>query len=359
LAVVEVAAAALPLCSYHPPVTDLSNLEVSATYQYHEDPYGVSDRDVNAGQLSFAYTRLVDHPAYGFSGSVKNDMSLSTFNPPSYLLTGNARLRRYVAPDDVAFVFGGATGKVASPYEGAGISAEFGFGYGRFIDVTALAKAMRIDADLFLRKSISKHLDQATLKKIADVIADRESYKLLANLLRVLQDYVQQTGLTKLGGLDALDLFQMKDIVEDDQFQRYCGATITVGFTDELVSALGAPFGLLATGGVNFALAPSAEEQILARGGFSAGPDALRNHRLELSASYGRVIRDTIRISGSYSFSREIWDGSPTDICNLSVNTVLSLSADAQLSVGMRLGYETGFQDWSKDFNVLLSMDLL
>ena len=359
LAVVEVAAVALPLCNYRPPVTDLSNLGVSGTYQYHEDPYGVSDRDVNAGQLSFSYTRILDHPSYGFSGSVKNDMSLSAFNPPSYLLTGNGRIRRYVAPDDVAFVFGGGTGKVASPYEAVGISAEFGFGYGRFIDVTPLAKAMRIDADLFTRKSISKHLDQAALRKIADVIADRGSYKALADLLRILQDYVQQTGLVKLGGLDALDLFQMKDIVEDAQFERYCGGTMTLGFTNELVNALGEPLGLFVTAGMSFAVAASPEEQVLARGAVSASPNAVRDHRLELTASYERVVLDMITISGSCSFSHEVRDGSPTDISNLSGTMVLSLSAKTHLSVGMRLAYETGFRDWSKDISVLLSMDLL
>jgi len=359
LCLIRLTIVALPLCDYRSPQTDLSNLGVSFSYNYHNDPYGVSDQDRNFGQLEVDYSRLFDAPDFGFGVSVKNDMTISVLRLSSYLITAEGDLKRYVAPDAAHFGFAGISGKSAASYDAIRLAASLGIGYGRFADITPLAKAMNIDDYLINRKSITKHLDDLDLEAIAFEIDSIDTYDSFADLLTVVQEIIEESGLAKTGGLDALDIYEIGRIIADDDHPRYCGGDAKVGLEYELVDPFGGPSELLATAAFNYALATTPQAQFLAQGAVSGSSDILHTHQIEIRLGCDYVLTDTVSLASSYSFVRETWDGVYTDIHTVSLEAELTPIETAQVSFGLELSHEPYFLEWSTDFTLLISMDLL
>lgn len=350
---------AMPLCDYRSPRTDLSDLGMSFSYHYYNDPYGLSGQDINAGQLKIGYTHLFDSPDFGYDLSVKNDMTISVLSLSSFLAIAEGNFKRYFSPEAPYFGFAGTSGKSASSYQTIGLSVNLGVGYGRFTDVTPLAKAIKIDSYLVRKKSISNHLDDADLATIAYEIDSVATYESLADLLGVIQEFIEGTGLAKAGGLDALDIYEMTRIIEDDSYVRYCGGDVKVGLGYEILDPLGGPNDLLARAAFNYAFTTTPQAQFLAQGTLSGSYDILRTHRLEITLGYDYLITDMASLYSSYSLSREMWDGVPTDIHYLSLDLVLTPVENARVTLGMRFRHEPYFLEWCKDITLMIGMDLL
>lgn len=358
LCLIRLTVLALPLCDYRSPQTDLSNLGVSFSYNYHNDPYGVSDQDRNFGQLKVDYSRLFDAPDFGFAVTVRNDMTISVLRLSSYLITAEGDLKRYVAPDAAYFGFAGISGKSAASYDTIRLAVSVGVGYGRFADITPLAKAMNIDDYLLNRKSITKHLDDLDLEAIAFEIDSIDTYASFADLLTVVQEIIEESGLAKTGGLDALDIYEMGRIIADDDHPRYCGGDAKVGLEYELVDPFGGPSELLATAAFNYALATTPQAQFLAQGAVSGSSDILHTHQIEIGLGCDYVLTDTASLASSYSFVRETWDGVHTDIHTVSLKAELTPIETAQVALGLELSHKPYFLEWSTDFTLLIGMDL-
>jgi hypothetical protein len=359
LFLLQASAAAFPLCDYRSPRTDLTDLGMSFSYRYQNDPYGLSERDVNEGQLKVNYRRLFDSPDFGFDLEVKNDMTISLLGLSSFLATAEGNFKRYFSPDAPYFGFAGLTGKSASSYVTIGISVALGVGYGRFVNATPLAKAIKIDAHLVAQHSISENLSRADLESIAYEIDNVATYASLAELLAALQEIIEGSGLTKMGGLDALDLSQMGELVEDNSYSRYCGGDLKLGLGYEVLDPMGAPNDLLATIAFDYAFTTTPEVQFLTRGSLSGSYDILHTYRLEVTASYDYLITDFVSLLASYTFSREMWDGAPTDLHQFSLDLVLTPVAGSRVSLGIRLEHLPYYLEWKKDITLLMSIDLL
>ena len=161
------AAQAVPLCDYRSPLTDLSNLVMSFSYEYVNDPYGAKERDVNAGRFVVDYKRLYDTAEYGFDVGVANQLDISLLDVSSYSTVADGNYKRYLTSDGDAFAFAGASVRSSSSYSSLGVSVDLGLGLGRFNDVTPLAIATRIDEDLVRRGRLTDHLRAADLLGVA------------------------------------------------------------------------------------------------------------------------------------------------------------------------------------------------
>lgn len=350
---------AVPLCNYRSPRTNLSDLEISFSYNYHNDPYGLSDRDRNFGQLKVDFTRLYDSPEFGFDASIKNDMTISVLRLSTYLITADGNFKRYFASDTPYFGFAGISGKSASAYEMIRLAVSFGIGYGRFTDVTPLAKAMKIDDYLVEHKSISKRLDDLDVEAIAIEIDSIDTYDSLADLLGVVQEIIEGSGLTKAGGLDALDIYEIGRIIADDDHPRYCGGDVKLGVGYEIIDPFGGPSDFLATAAFNYAFTTTPQAQFLAQGSFLGSYEILQTHQISLALSCDYVLTDIISLFSSYSFSRETWDGVPTDTHTISLELELTPIETARVALGMHFAHEPYYLEWSMDVTLLISMDLL
>jgi hypothetical protein len=354
-----VVAAAIPLCDYSSPRTDLSDLTVDFAYHYHNDPYGLSERDIDEGQLQIDYTHHFDSPDFGFDAAVKNDMKISTSALSAFLVTAEGDLKRYFTADAPYFGFAGASAKSASSYETIGLFVKLGVGYGRFIDVTPLAKAMKIDAYLLGKGSISDHLEGIDLQAIAHEIDNIDTYDSLSDLLKVLGQIIEGSGFVKEGGLDALDAYEMAQIIEDNRHTRYCGGSVNMWIGYEILDPMKGPHDILATASFNYAFTTTPQAQLLVKGNFSGAYEILRTNQIDVTACYDYVISDRLSLSLVYSFSRETWDGIPTDKHSLAFDILLTPVEGAQVSLGARFGHEPYFLEWSQDITFQIGMKLL
>ncbi|MFC2078585.1 hypothetical protein ACFLSZ_01240 [Candidatus Bipolaricaulota bacterium] len=351
--------AAIPLCDYRSPKTDLSDLTLNFSYQYHNDPYGLEARDVVQGQFGVDYVRLFDIPEYGFDISFENGMAITAEDVSTYTITADGNYKRYFSAENDPFAYAGASLRSSSSFQKLGVSFNLGVGTGRFTDVTPLAKATRINDYLMDRGSLTDHLHAVDLQILALEIGSAASYESLAALLAVIQEVIESSGLARLGGLDALDISEITRFIQEEGFSRYCGWDLKIGLGYELLDPSGGQNDLLFSGAFDYALATTPKAQFLVQGSFSGPPDIFMSNRVDITGSYDYFISNFLSANATYDFSRETWVGEPTDTHRMSLEFVLSPVDTANVVAGLFLEYRPYFLEWSVDIQLSIQMDLL
>jgi len=352
-------ASAMPLCDYRSPRTDLSDLGMSFSYHYRNDPYALVARDVNTGALKLDYNRLFDSPDFGFDASAKADVTVSLPDAFSAETTADGNFKLYFAPSSPFFGFAGASERTSSSYEQIGLSARVGLGYGRFADVTPLAKAMKIDAVLVERSSLAGPSHPKDVEAMAYEIDSYGTYASLADLLDVLAEILDSAGETKAGGLDALDLYEMGRIVEDTTYSRYCGGEIKLGLAYELLDPMRGPNDLLATLDFAYAFTTTPRAQVLVQGKLSGSYDILNTYQLGVDLTYDYLLSDELGFKSSYSFAREMWEGEPTDAHRVSISVTFTPTEAARLSLEAGLERLPDYLEWKAEVTLQIGVDLL
>jgi hypothetical protein len=350
---------AIPLCDYRSPRTDFTSLGMSFSYQYHNDPYNIVERDVSTGQLLADYKRLFDSPEFGFELAAKGDVTISPLGLSSFLVTADGSLRHYLLSEAPLFAFAGIGGKTSSSYQTIGVSTTLGVGYGRFTDVTPLAKAVMIDAYLVEHDRITGHLPPGDLKSIAYEIESNTTYATSTDLLVALGELIDGTGLVKDGALNALDISEIGHIAQDSHYLRYCGGDAELGLSYEVINPEGRDNALLASLSFDYASTTTPQEQFLVQGTVSGSYDFLRTNRLDVTVGYEHRITDLLTFSSSYAFARDTFNGQPTDRHNLSLDVILSPFPSASVSLELRLEHLPYYLEWKADVALLMSIDFL
>jgi hypothetical protein len=347
------------LCSYRAPNSELYDLKIGFSYHYYNDPFGLPDRDVDAGRFLIDYSRRYESPDFGFDISVENDMQISTVALSSFVINAEGNLKRYFSPDKSYFGIAGVTGKSASSYKTIGLSAKIGVGYGRFTDVTPMAKAVEIDEYLFSQEAITSHLEEPDLESIAHEINNLDRYESINSLLGALQDILEGSRLLSASGLDALHIYDMAQIVQDDSHPRYCGGSFSVGLGYELLDPRQEANDLLATGSFEYAFTTTPKAQFLISGGFSGAYDFLSTNQMDVRANYDYMLTDTLDVSFIYSFVRETWEGNPTDKHDLSLDVTFTPVKNANIVLSVDFVHEPYFLEWKQEIKFEIVMVLL
>ena len=350
---------AIPLCDYRSPKTDLSNLTLNFSYQYHNDPYGLEDRDISQGQLDIDYVRLFDIPEYGFDVSFENAMTISDEDGSTYAITADGNYKRYFSTERDVFAYTGVSLRSSSSFQKLGLSFNLGVGTGRFTDVTPLAQATRINDYLVERGSLTSNLHPVDLQILALEIGNSVSYESLGALVAMIQEVIENSGSARLDGLDALDISEITRFIQKSGFSRYCGWDLKLGLGYELLDPSGGGNDLLFLGAFNYALASTPKAQFLVQGSFSGSPDILMTHRIDVTGSYDYFISNFLSATAAYDFTRETWLGEPTDVHRMSLELILSPIDTANVVTGVFLEYKPYFLEWSIDVQLSIQMDLL
>jgi len=323
LAVTGPVVRAMDLCDYRSPVTDLADLSIGFAYQYHNDPYGQPESDVNEGEFTVEYIRLYDKPEFGFDVTLRNDMLISVLDVSTYTTFADGSYKRYFASERDFFAFAGGLARSSSSYQSLGLSVNLGVGYGRFVDVTAFAKATRIDEYLVRRGTLTDHLHPVDLRAVADEVASLSVHGSLSELLAEVQDVIEGSGSVRVGGLDALDVSEITQLIEEEGFSRYCGWDVRIGLGYELLDPSGGENDLLITGSFNYAAATTPNEQFLVQGSFSGPPNLLETNRMDATIAFDCLLADILTLGSTYTFSRETWIAVPTDIHQITFDLTL------------------------------------
>jgi hypothetical protein len=353
------AAQAMPLCSYRSPLTDLSDLVMSFSYQYVNNPYGSKSGDESAGQFILDYKRLYDTAEYGFDIGLANKFEISLPDVSSYSTIADGNVKQYLASEGDGFAFAGASARSSSSFTSLGVFVNLGLGVGRFADVTPLATATRIDETLVRRGTLTDHLRSADLEILAYEIGSKETYKSTADLLAVVQEIIESSGYVRPGGLDALDLSKITDLLSDASFSRYCGWDGKLGVGYRVLDPSGGTNDLLVTAAFNYAFTTAPNAQLLLNGSIS-GPLAIdTTNRVDLNAKVDYIVSEFLNAKATYAFSRETWASDPTDVHRVVLSVVLSPLDTADVTLAVSLEHRPHFLEWSVDIRLGLSIQLL
>ncbi len=356
---VALAAQAVPLCDYRSPLTDLSDLLMSFSYQYVNDPYGSKERDVNTGRFIVDYKRLYDTPEYGFDVELNNQLDISVLGESTYLTAADGSYKRYLTSDGDAFAFAGASARSSSSFASLGASVSLGLGLGRFTDVTPLALATRIDEDLYRRGRLTSHLRAADQQILAYEIGSRDTYLTAADLMAVVQEIIESSGFVQPGGLTAFDLSKIDELLSDGGFTRYCGWDGKIGMGYELLDPSGGSNDILVTAAFNYAFTTAPNVQFLVNGSLSGPPDLFTTNRVDVDVEYDYIVSEFLNLKATYAFSRETWAKIPTDVHRIGLDVVLTPLESADVSLKVSLEHRPYYLEWSVDIRLGISIHLL
>ncbi len=287
----------LSLCDYRVPETSLLDMDLSLTYHYRDDPSqpGV---EINLGKATFTYTQLYNAPSQGFSIDAKAVLGARGFELVDALLESSATYRFYFATEEPFFFFGGAEGSWRPTYVNPWFQVTLGLGYGRFNDVTPLAKAMLISEDLLRIGAIPASLSEDALLAVAQEIGRRAEYERLEDLVAKVEEIIEtDTGVD----LDARAVLRIEERITETGRERYCGGAIQAGLGYELLNPRGGDREVVLSASANWALAPEPRSQLLLRGDLSAPMPWANAYTARLGFTYDYELNGRTSFRADYS----------------------------------------------------------
>ena len=371
LVVLGFSALAIPLCDYNSARSELTELQLSFSYNYHNDPYGLEEFDISAGRLRVRYDMLFDSPLIGYDYSIDGDTTISVLELSTYQIDAQGSLKWFLEQDREAsavrptFVFSGLSTGVSSASERPSVFVLLGVGTGRFNDVTPLAKAVRIDEILYADGSLTDHLADVDLLSLARAIGNISTYPSRAELLTAIEgEILFSSGVVIEDGLDATDLAAIEAVLDDDRLTRYCGGDVRLGLEYELVDPAHGPNDLLATLSANYAFTTTPNSQFLISSAISGSHNVWQANRIALNASYNYVARETYSFAVSYSYLREQFlslegtIGDPTSSHDIVASLNVTPTANTLVTMSVQLCHESHFTEWCSDISLSLGLDL-
>ncbi|HEU67683.1 MAG TPA: hypothetical protein ENN53_00380 [Candidatus Acetothermia bacterium] len=348
-------AGAIGLCDYKPPLTDLTSAWLSGTYRYFDAPTtpGV---DVNAGRATANFSRLYDSPGFGYTLSGLGELGFADLALASATASGSGTLRYYFVEGEPVFGFAGLNAGHVLGQPKPALTVSVGGGYGRFADVTPLAKAMRIQTILLGRGQITEALPDATLLAVAAEIGRAIEYAETEDLVAAVVGLIENAAGTSL---DPRTVLAVEDEVLATGAERYCGWAIQAGLGYELADPYGGPQDVVVTVSTDAAYAPGPDAQLLLRA-VAEGPfDLVNQHTLTANLSYEQGLSATSSLQGSVAYRRvKPLDLDPVDSVSMTVQVAFSLGR-ATVGVSLGLSRAPGAAEWTKDLSISFAMKLL
>jgi len=370
LVVLSASVLAIPLCDYSSARSELTDLQLSFSYNYHNDPYGFGEFDISAGHLKVGYSTLFDSPLFGYDYSVSGDTTISVLELSTYRIDAQGSVKWFLEQDGEAnavrptFVFAGLSTGATSGAERLSISALLGVGTGRFTDVTPLAKAVRIDEILHTHGSLTAHLADVDLLSLARGIDNIDAYSSRAELLSVIErEILFSSGVVVDQGLDATDLAAIEAILDDDRLARYCGGDVRLGLEYELVDPAHGPNDLLATLSTKYAFTTTPSSQFLISAAVSGAYNIRQANRIEFTASYNYLASEMYSLAVSYDYLREqflSFDGNigdPTATHDITINLNITPTSNTLVTMSIRLCHEEHYTEWCGDVSLSIGLD--
>ncbi len=359
LVAITATADAIPLYFFRVPRTHISDLELSFSYRFYDDRF-IDDRgNLNVGNLGITYFSLFDSPRFSHNFTGEANLVLQTQDPSlMYRIIAVGNVNYFFDPQNLFFGFIGLSGRGSSAYKTMGLLVSLGAGYGRFTDVTPLAQAVRIEARLRARGSLVEPLTYANLLTIAHAIGRRYHYETIADLLVALQEIIEWTMKTCPDGLDALDLYIIAALIEDERFKRFSGWDIRFGLGFELIDPFGGERDLVAVSSFNIAFAPDPGSQLVLRGTFTGARDLLQTHSMLIRADYHYLLTELIDLSGRYTFLRDSEAGNYRHRHQIDLGIVVKLPGDTNITLNLALIHGHDYEEWSKELSIKLRMNL-
>jgi len=346
-------AMAIPLCSYTPPESHYTTLGLSLNYRFVDDQYLNNHGNVNSGSLALDFTNLFDSASYGYNLSANTKIGYNG-GVLSYSGIGSGSYQMYLTGGDL-FGFGSAILSVSSAYRSPGLNVVTGSGYGRFRDVTPLAKAMRTDETLQEMGSITGPLPDETLTAIAQEIGKRIEYKDVKELVGKVAELIEGSSLVAAadGKLGPVEILRIEEIIEAARDKRLCGWDVRGGLGYEVLDPLGGPRDFLTFAGLNYAVASGPDTQFLLKLDFNSSFELFNHYTLSGLATYAYRASPALSYAASYAFLRTKQPSeAPVNSHTLDLRAIFQTAAGWNLTADFSLKWESGYEEWAKEFSI-------
>jgi hypothetical protein len=204
-----------------------------------------SDATTSKGNIGGVYKRFYDSLPFGYSidiigsGLVDKNIETDEYNT-NYQVNGDAGVKKYLMQNSAALkdLFGSvrASSNMFKEYDQPASALTVGVGYGRFIEATDLAKAVRIEEFLIKEGELSDHLPKEALLEISKIInregeyRDRYGETYEKEWYKDMETIMRESNLLKEGGLGAIGILRIEEVLErEDIADRFYGWDVTLG----------------------------------------------------------------------------------------------------------------------------------
>ncbi len=354
IAVVGVAGGAVPVCDYHAPQTDLIDAQLDFSYRYFDDPATVGP-EIDSGWMRLSYAQLYDSPDFGYSLDGLARVNLSSIIPSSGIGRINSTARYYSERETPVYVFGEADGEAEISVSASELQLDLraGVGYGRFYDVTPLAKTLRFQAELMSIGILSEPLGDDVLMEIATEVGRQIEYESTTDLVTMIETIIENdTGIF----LDARALLLIEETLGSTDINRYCGWTVQGGLGMGL-SSISEPSPVLLAFTADLAQAEGYRVQWGAHMGLSGPYELASEYDLSASASYEYILQENALLEGSISYQQSkarnaqpVWNAGGTVELAFEIGTV---------DIVIQFELSRGVDGWARDLTLSASVDLL
>lgn len=325
----------LSICTYTPPENRLSALTLSGDYRYFNDRYLTDEGNVSVGHLTLEGFAWAEGPIWGYnvSGSARVEITSEAITLAALVDTEGV-IQRYLSEN--AFVFGGVDTAGLPGQVGLTVSALGGAGWGRFRDVTPLAKALRVAEALVEQGVLMEMPDEETLLAIAEAIGKEREL----GLPGVLKEIESTLGAQ----LDVSAVLALSDILKSE-LARFCGWDTSLALGYELLDPTGQNDAVLRWR-ANAAFALDPDTQALLRARWRAPFPWTGAYIFNGSLSLDRVLSPIADLSSTYRFAR-VRDAAGGAEETHTLDAALSLALQANLSVLLKgqASWGTGFEE--------------
>ena len=354
IAVVCAVVVAVPVCDYHAPQTDLIDAQLDFSYRYFDDPATVGP-EIDSGWMRLSYAQLYDSPDFGYSLDGLARVNLSSIIPSSGIGRINSTARYYSEREIPVYVFGEADGEAEISISASELQLDLraGVGYGRFYDVTPLAKTLRFQAELMSIGILSEPLGDDVLMEIATEVGRQIEYESTTDLVTMIETIIENdTGIF----LDARALLLIEETLGSTDINRYCGWTVQGGLGMGL-SSISEPSPVLLAFTADLAQAEGYRVQWGAHMGLSGPYELASEYDLTASASYEYILQENALLEGSISYQQSkarnaqpVWNAGGTVELAFEIGTV---------DVVIQFELSRGVDGWARDLTLSASVDLL
>ncbi|HMS64210.1 MAG TPA: hypothetical protein PKD83_03030 [Ignavibacteria bacterium] len=236
------------------PVSSAKKFLINGFYNWNQtDPYADGDtlNISSSWNVGGAYNTFYSSPSYAWQVAVAGSLfQLNRQDTTRYRYDLAADLSKYFSDSHGYFVNGAVNSSFYRQNEFGQpnrptIDVFGGFGYGRRVNATSIAKAIRIDEDLKKSGITSKFMPKSTMLAIAQII-DKESeyrdkYKALyeSKIIEDINKEVMSSGVTNFSSLSALGFMRIRDVLYGtNQFlnERAWGGDVRLGISGQLLT---------------------------------------------------------------------------------------------------------------------------
>jgi len=231
---------------YKVPVSRADNLRIDALSLHY-----VTEGDeeiVKSGNLGVVYKKFYESQPFAYRVDLNGTASFNKDHVQDKIVGDlttalSAEIQKYRTAEGNLFALGALDFDFEDDNDRPGVELTVGLGYGRFINATALRKAVRIE-DFLLREGIvSDYLPKNTMIKLGQIIEKEQEYQDLYGD-RTYQNYwyedmgneITKSGLV-LGSIGPIGVIRMQEVLSQERINdRFYGWEATAGVKFEVVT---------------------------------------------------------------------------------------------------------------------------